>query len=110
MVPAPDRRSAGAPTTAGAAGPVSRRSAGRRQAWAWRDWLLWARAGAWYRANDRTANNRTTGPRTTGPPDHRTTDDRTADDRTVIDRTVIDMLAPDGGEFLSFALVTACRR
>ncbi|MFB6553308.1 methyltransferase domain-containing protein [Streptomyces sp. NPDC056405] len=53
----------------------------RLQQDAWRDWLLWARAGAEYRADSRNAD----------------------------DRAVIDMLTTDGGEYLSFALVTARR-
>ncbi|MFB7089857.1 methyltransferase domain-containing protein [Streptomyces sp. NPDC056296] len=53
----------------------------RLQQDAWRNWLLWARAGAGYRADSRNAD----------------------------DRAVIDMLTTDGGEFLSFALVTARR-
>jgi SAM-dependent methyltransferase len=53
----------------------------RLQQDAWRDWLLWARAGAEYRGDSRNAD----------------------------DRAVIDMLTTDGGEFLSFALVTARR-
>lgn len=53
----------------------------RLQQDAWRDWLLWARAGAGHRADSRNAD----------------------------DQAVIDMLTTDGGEFLSFALVTARR-
>ncbi|MFH8569378.1 SAM-dependent methyltransferase [Streptomyces sp. NPDC017993] len=44
----------------------------------WRDWLLWAEACADYRPDGRTSN-----------------------------QPVIDMLTTDGGEFLSFALITA---
>ncbi|MFJ4685767.1 SAM-dependent methyltransferase [Streptomyces sp. NPDC088789] len=50
----------------------------RLQPDAWKDWLLWARAGAAHHPD---------GPR--------------------IHQPVIDMLTTDGGEFLSFALVTA---
>ncbi|MFF4342538.1 SAM-dependent methyltransferase [Kitasatospora sp. NPDC001540] len=45
---------------------------------AWRDWLLWARAGAGHQPDGRNAN-----------------------------QPVIDMLTADAGEFISFALVTA---
>lgn len=45
---------------------------------AWRDWLLWARAAAEHTPDGRSAN-----------------------------QPVIDMLTTDGGEFLSFALITA---
>ncbi|MEJ8653541.1 methyltransferase domain-containing protein [Streptomyces sp. MS1.AVA.3] len=45
---------------------------------AWRDWLLWAQAGAEHQPDGRSAN-----------------------------QPVIDMLTADAGEFLSFALVTA---
>ncbi|MFE1775021.1 SAM-dependent methyltransferase [Streptomyces sp. NPDC059008] len=47
----------------------------------WRDWLLWARACAEHRPEGEQAN-----------------------------RPVIDMLTEDGGEYLSFALVTARKR
>jgi SAM-dependent methyltransferase len=60
----------------------------RLQPDAWRDWLLWARAGAAYRAGARG------------------TDGASADG----DRAVVDMLTADRGEYLSFALVTARRR
>ncbi|WP_433544316.1 SAM-dependent methyltransferase (plasmid) [Streptomyces sp. CA-294286] len=50
----------------------------RLQQDAWRDWLLWTRAGAEHRPHSRNAN-----------------------------QPVIDMLTADEGEFLSFALVTA---
>ncbi|MEU6274009.1 methyltransferase domain-containing protein [Streptomyces populi] len=50
----------------------------RLQQDAWKDWLLWARAGAEHRPDGRSAN-----------------------------RPVIDMLTEDGGDLLSFALVTA---
>jgi len=52
----------------------------RLQQDAWRDWLLWSQAGAEHLPDGRTAN-----------------------------QPVIDMLTEDGGEFLSFALVTARR-
>lgn len=52
----------------------------RLQQDAWRDWLLWARAGAEHHQDGRSAN-----------------------------QPVIDMLTTDGGELLSFALVTARR-
>ncbi|MFD5654972.1 SAM-dependent methyltransferase [Streptomyces sp. NPDC127039] len=60
----------------------------RLQPDAWRDWLLWARTGAAYRA------------------DARGTDGAGADG----DRAVVDMLTADGGEHLSFALLTARKR
>ncbi|WP_217165993.1 methyltransferase domain-containing protein [Streptomyces sp. AC512_CC834] len=60
----------------------------RLQPDAWRDWLLWTRAGAAYRA------------------DARSTDGTSADG----DQAVIDMLNADRGEYLSFALLTARRR
>ncbi|MEU9992526.1 methyltransferase domain-containing protein [Streptomyces sp. NPDC048045] len=50
----------------------------RLQQDAWRDWLLWAQAGAEHQPAGRKANE-----------------------------AVIDMLTADGGDFLSFALVTA---
>lgn len=50
----------------------------RLQQDAWHDWLLWARAGDEHRADGPSAN-----------------------------QPVIDMLTTDGGEYLSFALVTA---
>ncbi|MFB7244231.1 SAM-dependent methyltransferase [Streptomyces populi] len=50
----------------------------RLQRDAWKDWLLWARAGAEHHPDGRSAN-----------------------------RPVIDMLTEDGGKLLSFALVTA---
>lgn len=50
----------------------------RLQQDAWKDWLLWARAGAEHHPDGRSAN-----------------------------RPVIDMLTEDGGDLLSFALVTA---
>ncbi|WP_336053348.1 SAM-dependent methyltransferase [Streptomyces sp. CA2R101] len=50
----------------------------RLQPDAWQDWLLWAQAGAGHQPGSRSANE-----------------------------AVIDMLTADGGEFLSFALVTA---
>ncbi|MEV7997142.1 methyltransferase domain-containing protein [Streptomyces sp. NPDC086077] len=53
----------------------------RLQQDAWRDWLLWARAGAEHQPDGRRVN-----------------------------QPVIDMLLADGGEFLSFALLTARKR
>lgn len=53
----------------------------RLQEDAWRDWLLWARACAEHQPDGEKAN-----------------------------RPVIDMLTEDGGEYLSFALVTARKR
>ncbi|MFD6940739.1 hypothetical protein [Streptomyces goshikiensis] len=53
----------------------------RLQEDAWRDWLLWARACAERQPDGEKAN-----------------------------RPVIDMLIEDGGEYLSFALVTARKR
>ncbi|MEV5342507.1 methyltransferase domain-containing protein [Streptomyces sp. NPDC052676] len=53
----------------------------RLQQGSWRDWLLWARAGAEHHPDGRNRN-----------------------------QPVIDMLTADGGEFLSFALVTARKK
>ncbi|MFI6940392.1 SAM-dependent methyltransferase [Streptomyces sp. NPDC050418] len=53
----------------------------RLQEDAWRDWLLWARAGAEHHPDGRSAN-----------------------------QPVIDMLTTDRGEFLSFALVSARKK